>query len=715
MRLAALALLLLVPATGFAFEGRVVDEDGAPVGGALVQVLGHTGGVTTGPDGRFAWTPDPTPPFYVLVVLPGDRYAAPILVSELTPLVELRVRPLSLTESVTIASGAVARTDATPGAAPSVVSGEAIRARQAPRLVDALEAVPGTSRSSDLHAGVPAIRGLAGGRTVLLVDGARVTTERRAGPSATFLDPFFLEAVEVVRGPSSVAYGSDAFGGVIHARTRRPRPGERLRIRARLSGGVGLPEGSLGAEASGGTESVGWLVQARRRQFGEYSSAEGRVPGSGARDQGFLLRGLSRVGGGRLAVSLQLDAGRDIGRPRRSRARISYPEEDSTRLLADYEFAPRWGFGRLEATAFYGRHRVITRRVEGGVSADSLVGAEDLMLRVRGVRPLGPGKLELGAEALERFGLKSRITGFGLDPDDLAFGLDHLSRLPGARRREAAAFAFAEAPLAGRWRAGAGARASAVRAQGGGERDATSNGAFSGFLSLHADLAPGWGITGQASRGFRDPTLSDRYFVGLSGRGVVSGNPNLRPERALQFDLGLRFDGERIHGGLFSYWYRIEDLVARRERFPELFVFLNEGEADLAGVELEMSFGGDAPFALDLAAGVSRGRTREGKPLDGIAPANVRAAVRRRLWPDAFLEAVVHGFAAHDAPGPTEIPTGSWTRVDAAFGAPLSASASLRVSGRNLLNAAYPISPDARAVMAPGRSVVATLLLNLGD
>jgi len=49
---------------------------------------------------------------------------------------------------------------------------------------------------------VPALRGLARGRTLILVDGARVTAERRAGPSATFVDPASLASLEVLRGPA---------------------------------------------------------------------------------------------------------------------------------------------------------------------------------------------------------------------------------------------------------------------------------------------------------------------------------------------------------------------------------------------------------------------------------------------------------------------------------------------------------------------------------
>ncbi len=718
MRIPLALALLLQASAGLAFEGRVLDPEGRPVEGALVQVLGHPGSVTTDSNGRFTWQPDPVGPFHVLVVLPGDRYTAPILVSELTSPVELRVRPLSLIESVTITSGAVSRTDAAPGNAPAVVSGEAIRARQAPRLVDVLEAAPGTARSSDLHAGVPSIRGLSRGRTVLLLDGARITTERRAGPSATFLDPFFLEAVEIVRGPSSVAYGSDAFGGVIHARTRSPSPGDPFQVRARASGGLGLPEASFGAEATGSLGNTGWLVQARRREFGDYASPEGRVAESGARDYGALLRSVSRVGGGRLAVSVQVDAGRDIGRPRRATSLISYPEEDSNRLLAHYEFAPRWGFGRLEATGFLGGHRVITRRDSGATSSDSLVGARDFMLRGRGVRPFGRGRLELGGEWLDRFGLDTDVWISGIAAHGLLASIEEPSRLAGARRREAAVFGFAETPLGARASGSAGTRLATVRASAGpslGGRMAHATAALSGFLALRADLLPGWALTGQVSRGFRDPTLSDRYFTGLSGRGVVYGNPRLRPERALQFDLSLRFDKERAHGGVFAYSYRIADLVERYETRPEVFRFRNRGEATLSGLELEVRFGDDSPFLLDVAASIARGRTGEGGALDGISPATVRAAIRRRIREDVFLEAVFMGFASHRAPGPTEIETGAYARVDAAFGAPLAESAAIRVSGRNLLNAAYPISADSRAVLAPGRAVVATVLFTLDE
>lgn len=713
------------------FEGRILLPDGQPAAGAIVQVLGASGSATTDRDGRFVWVPTPSPPFHVLVVLPGDRYTEPVFIESIAAAAEIRVEILALVETVTVTSGAVPHTEATPGSAPAVIRGEAIRTRQAPRLTDVLEAVPGGGRSSDLHAGVPSLRGLSRGRTVMLLDGARVMTERRAGPSATFLDPFFLEAVEVVRGPSPVAYGSDAFGGVIHARTRRPAPGDPLDARFRGTLGAGIPEASLGAEVSGSAAGTGLLLQARRRSFSDYRSPDGVVAGSGARDAGFLARGVREVPGGTLATSVQVDAARDVGRPRRTSSVTSYPREDSGRFLADFQILPRWGFARLDAGLFFGSHRLVTRRESGnplGSSvADSEVRARDFMLRAHGVRPLGEGRLELGVEALSRFGLESstRLSGPGAAPLPVSpgDGSPFRSLLDGAHREEASFYAHAESPVARSLSGSGGFRLSGVATRpGASERrrvgsDGTDHAALSGFLALRADVASGASLTGQLSRGFRDPTLSDRYYTGLSGRGVIHGNPGLRPERSLQSDLSLRVDRSGARFGLHAYRYRIRDLIERFERGEDLFFFRNRGEALIRGLEFEMQVGGGPGrrLGLGVAASLTRGAAEDGSPLDGIPPPSVRAALRRRLRDRAFAEVVVHAFAADADPGPTETETDAWTRLDAAVGLPVGGGAELRFSGRNLLNAAYPISADARAVLAPGRTVVGSVVWTLGE
>lgn len=68
-------------------------------------------------------------------------------------------------------------------------------------------------------AGAPIIRGLIGQQVLHLFDGIRLNTAvSRIGPNESFrfADPFTIDRVEVVRGPESIFYGSDAMGGVVN-------------------------------------------------------------------------------------------------------------------------------------------------------------------------------------------------------------------------------------------------------------------------------------------------------------------------------------------------------------------------------------------------------------------------------------------------------------------------------------------------------------------
>ena len=257
--LTALIVFIIANGTAFAFEGRVVNAQGDPVAGAEVTILGRTGSARTDMDGRFTWIPDPAPPFEVLVIAPGGVYMKPVLVGNFGDgVIELTVEPL-VNEHVTV-SGSAGSIETTPAAGTATLTASEIQTRVPANLVQALENVAGVNQVSEGQAAVPAVRGLARGRTLILLDGARVSSERRVGPSATYLDPDVIEGVEVARGPGSVAYGSDAFGGVISVRTRSVAP--QTPFRARFSGtfGAGIPDRRAGLELSKGFAT-------RRRSF----------------------------------------------------------------------------------------------------------------------------------------------------------------------------------------------------------------------------------------------------------------------------------------------------------------------------------------------------------------------------------------------------------------------------------------------------------------
>ena len=158
----------------------------------------------------------------MIVILPGGQLAKPILVEKLNNGLLTLTVDAAVNEEVTVTTGVAPSIEASPGAALTVLSSREIALRAPANLMGAVEIVPGVNQVSEGQAAVPAIRGLARGRTLILIDGSRVTSERRVGPSATFMDPAVVEGIDIARGPGSVAYGSDAFGGIISVRTKRP-------------------------------------------------------------------------------------------------------------------------------------------------------------------------------------------------------------------------------------------------------------------------------------------------------------------------------------------------------------------------------------------------------------------------------------------------------------------------------------------------------------
>ncbi len=695
--------------------------DGQPAVDAQVVVLGQTGWARTGRDGRFSWVPEPRPPFQLLAILPGGVYTQPVLVEAFpedgSPLV-VTVR-LALAETVTVEAGATAHTDAPPANAASIVLEKDLEQRRPANLTEAIAALPGAGRLEDGQSAVPSLRGLARGRTLLLIDGARVTAERRAGPSATFLDPATLESVEISRGPGSVAWGSDAFGGLIHARTREVAP--RAPWSGRVDGTLGTngPERALSAETGRGLGDGGFLVQARYRDSGDYHSPEGEVANSAYRDGGVRARVDHEVGPGRLGVSWQSDLGRDIGKPAADSnvTRAFYPEEDSHRLTGEYVGDPLGFLRQWSVQGFVGSYRLVTDRDRLATAAAprqvdrSDVHARDYGVRAAGMGTLGGWRIEAGADLNGRFGLEALGARERYADDGTLVSVEEEVSIEDAARRALGAFGLLEGRLLSWLVLSGGIRRDHVlaRNEGGyfGDHE-TSHGATSGALALVAGPLLGATLTAQASRGFRDPTLSDRYFRGVSGRGFVTGNPDLEPETSRQYDLALRRPG-RVRAALYLYRYEIRDLIERYREGTD-FYFRNRGRALIRGIELEAQADLGRGFSAELGAQAADGRALDdGTPLADI-PAEGLTLTLRKAWGArgaAWVRATLHD--RRDDPGPTEKPIPGYGVLDAGATLRLVEGLEARLVVGNAFDHAYFATPDEAGVLAPGLRAALTV------
>jgi outer membrane receptor protein involved in Fe transport len=689
---------------------------------AEVTILGRPGAVYTDADGRFTWRPEPAPPFEVLVILPGEQFTKPVLVERLPaggPL-EIAVAPM-VNETVTVTAGAAPDIEATLGSATSLLPAQEIVNRQPANLTQALEGMAGVSSVSEGHAAVPAIRGLARGRTLILIDGTRVTSDRRVGPSATFLDPFVLDGVEVARGPGSVAYGSDAFGGVIYARTRRVAPNAPFSARVVGAFGAGIPQQRVAAEVSGGVGKGGYLLQAHYRDFDNYRSPAGDIFNSGATDQGFLARGEYDLGPGVFSVSWQSDFGRDIDRPRNNSqtVRFYYPIEDSHRLTATYDLRRVGGLERLVVSAFAGRYRQLTDQDRFGTSTRGRsleradYRADDFQVRGSAEKLLANARVEVGVDVNGRVGVHALDT---IRQYDLAGAItsDVVNvSIDDARRINAGAFATTEAALGPKVLVGAGARVDRVASTntGGyfGDHD-TSHMAGSGSVSLSLGPWAGVSMTGQVGTGFRDPTVSDRYYRGPTGRGFITGNPELDPERSIQVDGGVRYTSARVRAGVSAYQYRINDLIERYSTATDFFFFRNRGTARIRGLEGELHASLPWSLTLESTAMFTRGLALDDRAaLDDMPPLTATVSLRRPVATRGFLQVRGTFYAKDDRPGPTEIRMPGHTLLDVLGGLTLNRALDVNITVRNLLDQRYPVSPDVRAVPAPGIHGVVTV------
>ena len=703
------------------FEGRLVREgSGSPVAGATVSIAGVTGSARTDDDGRFTWTPAPRPPFQIIVVFASGEVARPVTVETLqegTTSIELR----GLTDEAVTVLGAAPSIDASPGSATTMLSGTQITARNAEHLMQALETVPGINQVSEGHAAVPAVRGLARGRTLFLIDGGRVSAERRVGPSATFLDPMAVEGIDVARGPGSVAYGSDAFGGVVSVRTRRAEPGSPWRGRFSGTVGAGVPEARGSFEISKGLAKGGVLVQAHVRNAEDYDGPDGEIFNSGWEDRGLLVNFSHAVAAGFFTAGWQSDFGRNVERPRDDSrtVRFYYPFENSHRFTASYQTAEVAGFRQIALTTFVGSYeqRTDQDRFATATTGRSIeradVSANDFHVKASAERQLGPGRLEFGVDVNGRYDLEALDTDQVFDPAGAMTRDTTNVSVENAQRVDTGLFLQAEAPLGSYTRLSGGVRGDHVTSEntGGyfGDRS-TSNAAVSGLAAVSVTPVQRFTVTGQIARGFRDPVLSDRYFRGPSGRGFITGNPDLKPETSVQFDLAARYAAPRAQLGVFFYNYRIKDLIERYQTQPDFFSFRNRGRAELRGFEVEARADLGHGYAIELGTQIARGRALDDDvALDDISPVTFSVMGRKQFTDGIYAVARMGIYAKDDRPGPSEVAAPGATLIDAGAGWRVMRSVELRGYVRNLLNETYYASPDPRFVYAPGRSASLTV------
>lgn len=223
--------------------GRVTSAaDGGALPGAVVMLEGTQRGTTTAPDGSFVLprvAPGTYPVAASLVGYARRRLAAAVITPGETTHVDLLLDPLPIqADPVVVTAARRAQSLQEVPVSVTTMDGDAMRARNAVTLDEALRYVPGVNMTEfqvNIRGSSGYSRGV-GSRVLMLVDGIPLLTGDTEEINFESIPLGQVERVEVVKGASSALYGSSALGGVINVITR-PIP-EQPSVRASLSGGM---------------------------------------------------------------------------------------------------------------------------------------------------------------------------------------------------------------------------------------------------------------------------------------------------------------------------------------------------------------------------------------------------------------------------------------------------------------------------------------------
>ncbi len=405
------------------------------------------------------------------------------------------------------------------------------------------------------------VRGAESDQNLVLIDGTRVGSTTLGTTALQDIPLEQIERIEIVRGPRSALYGSEALGGVIQVFTRR-----------------GARDGSWRPEFSFGG--------------GSHGTQRASASVGGGDERRFL-----RVGASYLA-SNGTNACEGFGAPRFVGCFTSEPDDDGYRNAS---FSARGGVTAGVATSIEAALLYTEGRVEYDSSFANVADFNQLAASLSVTHPLNDrltlrahlGRAEDNSENLARGALQSRLdttrdsasvlldatlggSGAGLtDGVQLTLGLDF------GRDRVAGNTAYLE-----RSRDTAGAFAQAAFAHGAQQwlaslrRDDNQQfgGETTGSLAWGYALAPAWRVTASASTAFKAPTFNDLYFPGF-------GNPALGPETSVGVETSLRYDAGATRTSVTAFENRIDDLIG----FDTGFRPVNIDETRIRGLELEGS------------------------------------------------------------------------------------------------------------------------------
>ena len=471
-----------------------------------------------------------------------------------------RLAPVVVTASRTAIAQRVATTAAT------VLNGDALRARGITTVGAALREVPGAAVVQTSAIGSQTSLFLRGGEpdyVQVLIDGVTVNE-----PGGTFnfanLTLDNVERIEVIRGPASVLYGSDAVTGVIQIFTRSAGDAPRAELGVRGGErGLAAIDGSISGRVRGATYSLGGGHHASAGIYdlnndARNSDASARLTLAPTTQSSIALT--ARYGDARYEFPTEY-----YGAPL---DRDSYSTERRLAAGVDAQYAVN---SRVDARLTLGMSRL------QNISDDRADGPDDFPFRYQSLTRRRSADARVDMRVVPAGTL---VLGADFDWQDSETNGDDESVVPLLERWSRAGYAQLLGDIMSRWTYTLGGRLE-------------QNERFGALGSVRAGV--GVALTSSTSvRAAGGTAFKEPQFPEITGGCCAIPNPALDPERSVSWEVGLeqRFAGEAVAISATLFDQRFRDLIVYRATGSGAdFQYRNAREAAARGWEVEARAG----------------------------------------------------------------------------------------------------------------------------
>lgn len=507
----------------------------------------------------------------------------------------------------------------------SVMTSEDIERESGKTIADYLDSIPGVEVQNDGSQGLKRIqiRGESTFRTLVMIDGQKVSEHKSMSGTPILVDPSQIERIEVIKGPASVLYGSDAIGGAVNIITKK---GGRKPFEGYVTGG--LDTSASGKTLAGGVAGHvnGWSyrINGSVEDFGELDTPVGKVENteftsrSGSLFLAYDINENIQVGGTFDTYDLESKSANQIGILEGSMRDfyVDIPEWKRSKgaLFVDMKNLTD-NLVRLRLDTFYQKTtKEMENLVQPAAMPLSMQNWADNDLRQTGFSvqsdwQLGEHYLVAGYEySHDDLDAQSRFT--------MAGGMMDTRESYDAKQETHSVYASAESPVTDEFTLNYGVRYTCVSGEatmkgqehgmGGGAPYGEKNDASDGHAVFN--LGAVWRVLDDVAlraswaQGYRYPTMQELYITTQMGGGIAYANPDLKPETSDNFEVGVRWESERVSLDAALFYNMADDYitdvtVGTSGMYSQITRFMNVGEATTYGLETTLSYA--LPYDLE--------------------------------------------------------------------------------------------------------------------